>query len=73
MDQIEASKAASALFLLDKGVQSDFHGQNYLFSRFYNPKVTNDTPVFYLYQQQFSEIIVSTFKLWHMDNFNFLV
>lgn len=58
MDRLVSVSAAAGLFLLDKGTDSAYHGKNYLFSRFYNPEVTNNTPVFYLYKQQFEDIMV---------------
>ncbi|CAD5207289.1 unnamed protein product [Bursaphelenchus okinawaensis] len=56
MNQIKNSGASAALFIVDKGTKSDFHKQNYLFSRFYNPKVRNDTPTFYMYRYTFDNI-----------------
>jgi hypothetical protein len=59
MNQLQSASVAAGLFLLDKGTPSDFHGRNVLFSRFYNPKVSNDTPVFYMYREQFMKLYVS--------------
>ncbi|KAI6181624.1 hypothetical protein M3Y98_00849100 [Aphelenchoides besseyi] len=56
MDQLIKAKASAGLFLLDRGTTSEFHGHNYLYSRFFNPKITNDTPVFYMYKQQFEDL-----------------
>ncbi|CAD5211577.1 unnamed protein product [Bursaphelenchus xylophilus] len=53
---IKEAGAAAALFILEKGTPSDFHGKNFLFSRFYNPKVRNDTPTFYMYKDLFDSI-----------------
>lgn len=59
MDRLEEYGAEAALFLLEKGLPSVYHELNYLFSRFYNPKVTNKTSTFYLYLDQFNNIMVT--------------
>jgi hypothetical protein len=60
IDRLIEAGSSSALYLLDKGATSDYHNKNYLFSRFFNPKVSNTTPTFYMYKEQFDEIFSKT-------------
>ncbi|KAI6237353.1 hypothetical protein M3Y95_00256000 [Aphelenchoides besseyi] len=56
MKRLIEANASAGLFLLEYGSRSAFHNYNYLSSRFFNPKITNDIPVFYMYLYQFEDL-----------------